>query len=154
MPAHCSANALKRINVNNTICSSLLAKAREYTNDKMRACTRFSDATNELLSTRIQRGDRVISRQVTIADFDFIKLISSGAYAKVFLAKKTKTGDIYAVKAIPQSSLQQKNQIQRLLNEKDILLQNENPYIVNFCMFLGLLKGRPFLSTNTQIIRS
>ena len=136
------SNALKRINVNNTICSSLLAKAREYTNDKMRACTRFSDATNELLSTRIQRGDRAISRQVTIADFDFIKLISSGAYAKVFLAKKTKTGDIYAVKAIPQSSLQQKNQIQRLLNEKDILLQNENPYIVNFCMFLGLLKGR------------
>lgn len=141
------ANALKRIHGNNTTCDALLAKAREYTSEKMRACTRFSDATNELLSTRIQRGDRAMGRQVTIADFDFIRLISSGAYAKVFLAKKTKTGDIYAVKAIPQSSLQQKNQIQRLLNEKNILLQNENPYIVNFCMFFWVLPhGRPFFT--------
>ena len=67
-----------------------------------------------------------------ISDFEFIKRISSGAYARVFLGRKITTGDIYAIKVIPSSSLQQKNQVRRIIAEKDILLQFCNPYIVNF----------------------
>lgn len=67
-----------------------------------------------------------------INDFEFIKRISRGAYARVFLGRKLATGDIYAIKVTPSSSLQQKNQVRRILAEKDILLQFCNPYIVNF----------------------
>ena len=62
-----------------------------------------------------------------ISDFEFIKRISSGAYARVFLGRKDTTGDIYAIKVIPSSSLQQKNQVRRIIAEKDILLQFCNP---------------------------
>jgi serine/threonine protein kinase len=74
------------------------------------------------------------ARPVTpsIADFAFIKRISRGATASVFLARKNKTGDIFAIKATPRSALQQKNQALRLLVEKDILLQFSHPHIVNF----------------------
>ena len=71
-------------------------------------------------------------KQPLISDFDFLKRISSGAFARVFLAKKKVTGDIYAIKVIPKSSLSMKNQVKRILAEKDILLQFSNPYIVSF----------------------
>lgn len=71
-------------------------------------------------------------KQVTISDFLFVKRISSGAFARVFLARKKKTGDIYAIKVIPKSSLTLKNQVKRIMAEKDILLQFSNPYIVSF----------------------
>ena len=70
----------------------------------------------------------------TTADFKFIKRISSGAYARVYLGKKNKTGDIYAIKIQPKDDVIQKNQVKRVMAEKDILLQFNNPYIINFCM--------------------
>ena len=77
-----------------------------------------------------------LARQTTnINDFDFIKLISSGAYARVFLAKMRSTGDIFAIKVTPKSSVTHKNEVIRILTEKDIMLQYNSPYIVNFCMY-------------------
>ncbi|KAH0785067.1 AGC family protein kinase [Histomonas meleagridis] len=115
---------------------SMLSKAKELTIQKLHACSTLTNATNELQSTRVTGNNTPsISLYVSIADFEFIKAISSGTYARVFLAIKKKTGDIYAIKVTSRSSLAQKNQLQRLITEKDILLQNDNPYIVNFCMF-------------------
>jgi serine/threonine protein kinase len=37
---------------------------------------------------------------VGIVDFDFIKLISKGAFGRVWLVKRKLTGDIYAMKII------------------------------------------------------
>ena len=71
-----------------------------------------------------------------ISNFEFIKLISKGAYARVFLARRIATGDIFAIQAIPKVNLTEKNQARRLLNEKDILkqfnLQFSCPQIVDF----------------------
>ena len=72
---------------------------------------------------------------ISINDFDFIKRISRGAYARVFLTKKKTTGDIFAIKVLPKSELTQKNQVKRVLAEKDILLQFNNPFLVDFCMY-------------------
>lgn len=80
-------------------------------------------------------GKSISMNQALISDFELIKKISSGAYAKVFLGRKKKTGDIYAIKVIPKKSLTEKNQVKRLYAEKDILLRFSNPYIVSFCMY-------------------
>lgn len=73
---------------------------------------------------------------LSIGSFDFVKLVSKGAYARVFLARKCTTGDLFAIKAIPKYSLNEKNHARRLLNEKDILKQFNMrfncPYIVDF----------------------
>ncbi|OHT09805.1 hypothetical protein TRFO_21165 [Tritrichomonas foetus] len=71
-------------------------------------------------------------KQPLISDFELIKRISSGAFARVFLARKKSTRDIFAIKVTPKSSLTQKNQVKRILAEKDILLQFSNPHIVSF----------------------
>jgi tRNA A-37 threonylcarbamoyl transferase component Bud32 len=70
--------------------------------------------------------------ECSIADFTFLKRISKGAFATVFLAVKKQTGDIFAIKATPRRTLNQKNQVQRLLIEKDILLKFRSPWIVKF----------------------
>ena len=73
-----------------------------------------------------------VYKQTLISDFEFVKRISRGAFARVFLAKKKSTKDIFAIKVTPKSSLKEKNQVKRVLAEKDILLQFSNPHIVTF----------------------
>jgi serine/threonine protein kinase len=81
----------------------------------------------------LKRGGSCIQPLVrSIANFTFIRRISRGAFGSVFLASKKATGDIYAIKATPRHILNQKNQVQRISIEKDILLQFDSPYIVKF----------------------
>ncbi|OHT12152.1 hypothetical protein TRFO_18143 [Tritrichomonas foetus] len=109
-------------------------KASILVNEKIKTSNALNDATIVLRQTRVS-GSQDELTQTTIADFNFIKRISRGAYASVFLATKKTTGDIFAIKVTPKSSLKQKNQVRRILIEKDILLQFSNPFIVTFCMF-------------------
>lgn len=41
-----------------------------------------------------------IRTYIGIKDFDFIKLISKGAFGRVWLVKRKLTGDVYAMKII------------------------------------------------------
>ena len=85
---------------------------------------------SELL--RFSRGYRPLAWHTTIADFEIVTKISSGAYARVYLAKKRTTGDIYAIKVLNKKDVKQKNQVKRILVERDILLKFSNPYIIRF----------------------
>jgi len=38
--------------------------------------------------------------EIGIHDFDFVKMINKGAFGRVWLVKRKKTGDIYAMKII------------------------------------------------------
>lgn len=99
------------------------------------ASNAIREAEDILAKTRVDSNNKLsFSHQTTIADFQLIKPISSGAFARVFLAKKKQTGDIYAIKIQPKDDVIQKNQVKRVMAEKDILLQFNNPYIINFCM--------------------
>lgn len=42
----------------------------------------------------------LIRAYIGIKDFDFIKLISKGAFGRVWLVKRKLTGDLYAMKII------------------------------------------------------
>lgn len=120
--------------------SNLMERAHELAQEKLISCSTYHEASYVAQQTRARKGrSSSFKKRVTIADFNFIKSVSSGAFARVFLTKKLQTGDIYAVKVTPKTGLGQKNFLQRLLTEKDILLNHQNPFIVNFCMyFYGL----------------
>jgi len=99
--------------------------------EKTKIASAMANATSVLRQTRVSGSPQPPSmNNLTIADFDFIKRVSSGAFARVFIARKKATGDVYAIKALPKSSLKQKNQSKRIMAERDILLQFNNPYIV------------------------
>ncbi|EGG22420.1 protein serine/threonine kinase [Cavenderia fasciculata] len=66
----------------------------------------------------------------TIDDFQIIKPITKGGFGKVYLAKKKRTGDIYAIKRLKKSDMVKKNQVNHVKIERDILAHTSNPYVV------------------------
>ena len=92
-----------------------------------------NDFENQNITLSTLKNDKKYQMgTTTIADFKFIKRISSGAYARDYLGKKNKTGDIYAIKVIPKTGLRQKNEVQRVKIEKDILMKTYSPYMIRF----------------------
>ncbi len=66
----------------------------------------------------------------TIQDFEIIKPISRGAFGRVYLAKKTRTGDYYAIKVLKKSDMVRKNMVDHVIAERNILAQISNPFMV------------------------
>lgn len=69
-------------------------------------------------------------KDISINDFILLKTISKGAYGKVILARKKNTKDIFAVKVLEKDKMKQKNVIQYIMNEKNILHRVDNDFIV------------------------
>ena len=67
---------------------------------------------------------------VTLEDFVIKKVIDKGSFGKVFLVVNKKNGAMYAMKRINKDVLIDKNQIQNTKNEKDILFQATNPFVL------------------------
>ncbi|KAL8216109.1 hypothetical protein R6Q57_022946 [Mikania cordata] len=70
--------------------------------------------------------------RTSIADFEIIKPISKGAYGKVFLARKRTTGDLFAIKMLKKMDILRKNDIERIVAERNILITVRNPFVVRF----------------------
>jgi len=71
----------------------------------------------------------------TIKDFQVLKVITKGGNGSVHLAKKTATGDLYAIKVIKKRDAIQKNQVDRVLAEREIMAIARSNFVVKmfFC---------------------
>ncbi|XP_043687798.1 probable serine/threonine protein kinase IRE4 isoform X2 [Telopea speciosissima] len=72
------------------------------------------------------------SHSTSIDDFEIMKPISRGAFGKVFLARKRTTGDLFAIKVLKKLDMLRKNDIERILAERNILITVRNPFVVRF----------------------
>ncbi|XP_073137128.1 probable serine/threonine protein kinase IRE4 isoform X2 [Henckelia pumila] len=79
------------------------------------------DSTSQS-STTSTPSHRTHKERISIDDFDIIKPISRGAYGKVFLARKRTTGDLFAIKVLKKLDILRKNDIERILAERNILI--------------------------------
>ncbi|XP_071703126.1 probable serine/threonine protein kinase IRE4 isoform X2 [Rutidosis leptorrhynchoides] len=70
--------------------------------------------------------------RTSIDDFEIIKPISKGAYGKVFLARKRTTGDLFAIKMLKKMDMLRKNDIEKIVSERNILITIRNPFVVRF----------------------
>jgi hypothetical protein len=103
--------------------------------EKLKSSHALNEAINVFRRTSMEsERSGLIGRQYLISEFEFLKKISKGASATVFLVKKKLTGDIFAIKAISKKILNRKNQ-RRVFCERDILMTFNNPFVVQFCMF-------------------
>ena len=117
-------------------CQKIIGEAREQILLKAQLSGSLYQAAEVLKKTRISGNDDTQKiAQIQISDFEFKKRISAGAFARVFVAQKKLSNDIYAIKVLSKDDVIQKNQVRRVVLEKDILLQFNNPYIINFCMY-------------------
>lgn len=82
-------------------------------------------------SETIRAINSAYSSRIKIGDFKLIKKISSGAYGKVFLARKNKTNDLYAVKVLKKEDTLRKNMTDNVIAERKILSSLNNPFVVN-----------------------
>ncbi|KAH9758653.1 putative serine/threonine protein kinase IRE4 [Citrus sinensis] len=70
--------------------------------------------------------------RTSIDDFEIIKPISRGAFGRVLLARKRTTGDLFAIKVLKKLDMIRKNDIERILAERNILITVRNPFVVRF----------------------
>ncbi|KAJ6812935.1 putative serine/threonine protein kinase IRE4 isoform X1 [Iris pallida] len=87
---------------------------------------------NPSQSTSLAPGRTSLKEKTSIDDFDIIKPISRGAFGKVFLARKRTTGDLFAIKVLKKLGMIRKNDIERILAERNILITVRNPFVVRF----------------------
>jgi tRNA A-37 threonylcarbamoyl transferase component Bud32 len=81
---------------------------------------------------RFRKGDsnESDSTDPDINDFFLIKLINKGGFGKVFLSKNKQTGKYYAMKRIRKDLLIETGQINNTLIERELLLTNDNPFLL------------------------
>ncbi|CAE1285272.1 MAST [Acanthosepion pharaonis] len=69
-------------------------------------------------------------------DFETIKLISSGAFAAVYLVRHKESRKRFAIKKIGKHHLIMRNQTEQAFVERDILTFTDNPFVVSmYCSF-------------------
>ena len=117
---------------NDTDLKILCANASRLIRQKLKTALKFAEAMDLAQRTRVTKSVVEPSFVVNIAEFTFVKRISNGAYARVFLATKESLNSPVAIKVIPRSDLSTKNSTKRILTEKDIMLHFNSPFTIKF----------------------
>lgn len=68
--------------------------------------------------------------QVTLADFDLLKVIGKGSFGKVFLVRKKDSQQIYAMKVLTKDHVKRRRQIEHTRTERRVLGTVRHPFIV------------------------
>lgn len=66
-----------------------------------------------------------------MADFNIRKMIGKGSFGKVLLVEKKDTKVVYAMKTINKSVLIENDQLESTILEKNILLQENHPFLLS-----------------------
>lgn len=75
-------------------------------------------------------GDCVEIRAVGIEDFEVLKVVGGGAFAKVYQVRKKGTSDIYAMKVMRKDKIMEKDHAEYMKAERNILTKIDHPFIV------------------------
>ena len=135
-------NDISNVDINKTVSKpfpfQLVTKDRTY----------IISADNEMdrkqwMQSILQAKTGKLVKDVSIDDFELIKVLGKGAYGKVQLVKNKMTGKIYAMKSMSKRLLEENDLISRTLAEKDVLLKANHPFLVT---------ARYTFQTDTKII--
>lgn len=70
------------------------------------------------------------NRSVGLENFEVLKVVGQGAFAKVYQVKRSGTSDIYAMKVMRKDKIMQNNHAGYMISERDILTKVDHPFIV------------------------
>jgi serine/threonine protein kinase len=99
---------------------------------KLTAARAIASTVDLLALTTRTRRVSLTGLQASLSDFQFVGRISSGAFARVYLARKKRTSDLVAIKVIKRSHVNLKNQVRKVSIERDIMLKLNNQFMVHF----------------------
>ena len=72
-----------------------------------------------------------VTNKVNMTDFQVIKPISKGAFGKVYLCRRRKFPDLFAVKVLPKIQSSLKTDVTQVLKERRIMSNLDNPFVVD-----------------------
>ncbi|KAJ1431720.1 Serine/threonine-protein kinase, active site [Sesbania bispinosa] len=67
---------------------------------------------------------------VGVDDFEVLKVVGQGAFGKVYQVRRTGTSEIYAMKVMRKDKIMQRNHVEYVKSERDILTKVGHPFIV------------------------
>ena len=71
-----------------------------------------------------------IQKKAKLEDFSIIRLIGIGSYGKVYVASKKRTNKLYAIKVLNKEFINNKNQKNNIITERNILLKLNHTFIM------------------------
>lgn len=74
--------------------------------------------------------DSMKVRRIGLEDFEVLKVVGQGAFAKVFQVRKRGTSEVYAMKVMRKDRIMEKNHAEYMKAERDILTKIDHPFIV------------------------
>ncbi|CAJ1812290.1 unnamed protein product [Sphenostylis stenocarpa] len=81
-------------------------------------------------SAKDEEGNLMKIQRVSIEDFEVLKVVGQGAFAKVYQVRKKGTSEIYAMKVMRKDKIMEKNHAEYMKAERDIWTKIEHPYVV------------------------
>jgi serine/threonine protein kinase len=81
--------------------------------------------------TTSSNGTSETKQNVTMEDFDLLKVIGKGSFGKVFQVKKKDNQKIYAMKVLNKKAIIERNELEHTKAEKNILQKLVHPFLVN-----------------------
>ena len=70
------------------------------------------------------------AKQISLEDFELLKMIGKGNYGKVLLVRKYGSDDILAMKILKKDIIEARHQVAHTLAERSILVRMSHPCIV------------------------
>jgi serine/threonine protein kinase len=63
-------------------------------------------------------------------EYTMLSVIGKGSYAKVVLVRSKTNGHLYAMKSMKKKYIEKKNQVHRIMTERNILTEIDNPFLI------------------------
>lgn len=103
---------------------------------------RLNDNEKEMVKSEIiKKGSELLRmrylmflisrKKMSIKDFESVAIIGRGAFGEVRVCKEKMSGQIVAIKKMRKEDMYQKNQVMHVRTEREILISNNNPWVVN-----------------------
>ena len=107
-----------------------LSVFREFIEEKQKIIREDSDNTEMLINFLNSYN------KVSLNDFNLLKILGRGGFAKVYLAQQKETEELYALKAVRKLAIIEKQQFDAIKREKEILFEANHPFLVTLrCAF-------------------
>ena len=130
-PSNCISQSLKlsKLTIHESDESlELVERDSEETIEDVKESSFDNVITEESLND--DDGDLMKIQRVSIDDFEVLKVVGQGAFAKVYQVRKKGTSEIYAMKVMRKDKIMEKNHSEYMKAEREILTKIEHPFVV------------------------
>ena len=79
--------------------------------------------------------NKVKPKKIKLSDYDMNRVLGSGSFGRVKLAKNKSDGRYVAIKILKKAEIIKSNQTEHIFNELDIMPDLDHPFILKFVSF-------------------